>query len=186
MIVGERVFEYKRVWQVTPEALAEVTERLAEAARLALGPISAVAGIARGGLAPARRMAAALEVPLTEVSASHNLTDALYAPATGEVAFDMADVLTLLRSGALAGTILVVDDICGTGATLRALLDAIASMAPGASVGTITLCRNVGAEVEPDLWCWDVADWVVFPWEPQTDGHRPVPLPWPTELKARG
>src|SRR5699024_1395911 len=115
-----------------------------------------VIGIAHGGTTPAHHIAGLLGLQAHIVRASHNATDAPYSPATGTVTCDLSS----WQSGWLAGTVLVVDDICGTGATFTTVLDALRSWAtPTARFLTCSLCRNHGAPTPPDLYCWDVADW---------------------------
>jgi len=64
-------------------------------------------------------------------------------------------------------TYLVVDDICGSGKTLATLKEAILTAGKATQVHTVTLCKNAGSDVDPDLWAWTVNDWVWFPWEPR-------------------
>lgn len=164
---AQRVFAHRRILQVTPEGYLTGVRLLAETARLRHGPITAVIGVASGGLAPAQSLGALLTVPVYRIDARHNSTDALYTQATGHVTHDVRRLASALAGRRLAGRILLVDDICGTGATFHALRPALDSyLASCATVHTVALCRNAGAVHEPDLWLWTVDDWVRFPWEP--------------------
>ena len=155
-----RAFNRHFAWQMTGPQAAAAAAVLAGAAATG-GPVDAVIAIARGGTQPARDIAAALGAPVRTVRASHNPTDAMYAEATGRVWCDAAG------AGPLRGRVLVVDDICGTGATLAAVTSALARVAaPGAALVTATLCRNAGSPCRPDLTVWDdLREWVIFPWE---------------------
>jgi uncharacterized protein len=182
-VFEQRVFEHRRLWQLTPTAYQAGTKILAEAALTRLGEIGTVIGIANGGRAPAYAIAAMAGAPVVAVSARHNADDATFTQATGRVRCDPALFHPLVNR---PGPFLVVDDICGTGATLAAVTDTLASIAaPEAAICTATLCRNRGATPgTPDLHVWDVADWVAFPWEPVPATAHPTPLPAPTEVHS--
>lgn len=184
---AERVFERHRLWQLHNSVMLQACDLLATASgqlttSAGMDKVSSVIGIAHGGTTPAHRIAARLDVRTHIVRASHNATDAPYSPATGTVTCDL-DSWQLDR---LTGTVLVVDDICGTGATFTAVLDALRPWAePHTRFLTCALCRNRGASTPPDLYCWDVADWVVFPWEDVPAGHSTTPLPFPKQVITR-
>ncbi|MGH3807313.1 MAG: phosphoribosyltransferase [Pseudonocardiaceae bacterium] len=162
-----RVFAHRRILQVTPDGYLAAIRVLAKSAHLRHGPITAVIGIANGGLAPAQALGALLTAPVYRVDAQHNPTDALYTQANGHVTYDLLRLASTLAGRRLAGRILLVDDICGTGATFHALRPALDDhLTSGATIYTVTLCCNAGAVHEPDLWLWTVDDWVRFPWEP--------------------
>ena len=161
-----RVFVRQRILQVTPQGYLAGVRLLAEAAQLRHGVVTAVIGVANGGLAPAQALAALLAVPVYRVDARHNPTGALYTQASGHVTCDARRLASALAGRRLAGRILLVDDICGTGATFHALVPAVADyLTSDATIHTAVLCRNAGAVYEPDLWLWTVDDWVRFPWE---------------------
>lgn len=175
-----RVFDHARLWVASEAGVSEASSLLGSAASADFGPIREVIGIADGGRTPATVIAADLDVPIRIVQARHNPTDAPYTQATGEVTCDTASVPV----SSLHGHVLLVDDICGTGATLRAVTSALAT--PGLRLISCVLCLNAGARMTPDLWVWEVRDWVAFPWEtvPDTPLTR-VDLPIPTEVHAR-
>src|SRR5262249_18918399 len=85
------------------------------------------------------------------------------------------DPLTRTLNGhQLRGRVLIVDDICGSGATLHRLRHGLDPwLSPSAEVLTAVLCLNTGASILPDYSVWTVSDWVVFPWEQPPAARRP-------------
>lgn len=164
-----RAFNRAFAWQMTAPQAAAAASALARAAAGG-GPVDAVIAIARGGTQPAQAIAAALGAPVRTVQARHNATDAMYSEATGRVWCDAAE------AGPVRGRVLVVDDICGTGATLAAVASALTQVAaPRTALVTATLCRNAGSPARPDLTVWDdLEEWVIFPWETSPPGGLPV------------
>lgn len=162
-----RTFSHRRILQLTPQEYLAAVRLLAKAAQRRHGPVSAVIGIANGGLPPSQALGQLLDVPVYRIDARHNPTDAPYTQATGHVTHNTRRLTSALAGRKLAGRILLVDDICGTGATFHTLGPAVDRyLASGATVHTVALCRNIGAAHDPDLWIWTVDDWVRFPWEP--------------------
>ncbi len=174
-----RVFEHQRIWRVTPEALSDACLLLFAAISRDHPKVNHVIGIANGGVAPARILAGRLGAKPRTVQAQHNADDGLYRQATGKVTVDVDAFRRSIGRSKLHGAILVVDDICGSGATLHKVRNVLTPvLAPDAHVITATLCLNTGAETGPDYSVWTVSDWVSFPWEkrpaqPTTD----IPIP---------
>ncbi|MET9393840.1 MULTISPECIES: phosphoribosyltransferase family protein [unclassified Streptomyces] len=162
----QRVFEHKRIWNLDQEAFQTAAALIA-----AHEPRpDAVIGIARGGVPLARELATHFGVEAIEITARHNTTDDLYLEATGRVQLPTttADALGRLASGQ---RLLVADDICGTGATFKAVLPFLTErLAPG-QLRSAVLCRSRAADFTPDTWVWDTLDWVLFPWNEPTDQH---------------
>ncbi|MET8981648.1 phosphoribosyltransferase family protein [Streptomyces sp. NPDC004539] len=175
----QRIFRHHHPYVLNRPVYEAAVDLLASAVARS-GPVTAVIGIAGGGTEPAERIAARLGSPGCRVTARHNISDDLYAQATGTVEVAVPGDFP----EALGGRLLLVDDICGTGATFTAVTAALtARLAPDTQVETLALCRNVGSPLRPDRWAWDVDDWVVFPWE--TPPEVPVrPLLPPERIKT--
>ncbi|MDQ3933051.1 MAG: phosphoribosyltransferase domain-containing protein [Actinomycetota bacterium] len=158
-------------WPVFEDAAAELARRLAESE-----PETIVA-VARGGLPLGERLASSLDLPLVAVTARGNQTDAIESPPAAAIALDARPLEACREFSRIA----VCDDIAGSGATLRALRNAIARHSGHSSkVVTATLCRNEGADPSPDISLWAVTDWVLFPWEGRSeswDAAEPLALP---------
>lgn len=163
---ASRRFHHERLLVMAPDAYEHAIGLLAAAAEARFAPISAVIGIANGGTAPASGISNVLDVANYHLNARHNPTDAIYTEATGHVTYDLSPLASALHGRRLGGTVLLVDDICGSGATFTAVLPALRPhLQPETIVRTVALCRNAGTAVDPDLWMWTVDDWVCFPWE---------------------
>jgi hypoxanthine phosphoribosyltransferase len=149
------------------ETLAGIAQRVAESAR-AEGIPDVVVGVARNGLVPAVMICHALGVrDLRSVHVTRTVADGAEAGKTPEPVCRNAASL-----GDLAGAeVLVVDDIAGSGATLRDVAALVRACGP-AGVRTAACVVNranwldhrdprqvvtyVGATVDR---------WVIFPWE---------------------
>ncbi|MFF2226987.1 phosphoribosyltransferase [Streptomyces globisporus] len=169
---GARVFQGKRVWAMSQDAFLAAAALIA-AHEKRFAP-DLVIGLARGGVPLARETARILRIPGAEIRAQHNVSDLVGIQATGEVEVDEA---ALRAAAASARRVLIVDDICGSGATLTAVTHLLTDS--GVEARTAVLCRNDGARFPVlDTWVWPVADWVSFPWEaPPPPGSTPLPRP---------
>jgi hypoxanthine phosphoribosyltransferase len=183
--IQQRIFTHARVLRITLDAYDQAVRLLGDAVS-SLGPIHAVIGIANGGVAPARGISVLLGVINYQITARHNPTNAIYTQATGQVTVDLPALATTLQGQQLSGRVLLVDDICGTGATFTAALTALQPhLHSDAEVTTVSLCRNAGASLDPDLWVWTVDDWVLFPWEPRPPSTAAIEdLPAPQRVNT--
>lgn len=181
-----RTFRHQRILRMQLDAYERAIEVLADAVRQRNWPITATIGIANGGLAPARGISELLHIPSYHVNAKHNPTDATYTEATGTVTYDLSPLTTRPATRSLGGAVLVVDDICGTGATFATLLPELAvHLGPDVALRTVALCRNAGSTIAPDLWIWTVDDWVWFPWEPTLAAETTIEdLPIPSRVRT--
>ncbi|GAA4466443.1 phosphoribosyltransferase [Phytohabitans houttuyneae] len=165
--IASRRFRHERLLVMTLPAYEHAVRLLAAAAEARFAPVSAVVAIANGGLVPAGGISGVLDVPNYRLTAQHNPTDAIYTEATGHVTCDLSPLAAALGGQQLGGTVLLVDDICGSGATFTAVQSALhPHLQLETVVRTVALCRNAGTSLDPDLWVWTVDDWVCFPWEP--------------------
>ncbi|WP_411145863.1 phosphoribosyltransferase [Streptomyces sp. x-80] len=168
---GARVFQGKRVWAMSQDAFLAAAALIAAHEKDTAPEL--VVGLARGGVPLAQETGRILGIPAVEIRARHNVSDLVGIQATGEVEVDEA---TLLTAVAGARRVLVVDDICGSGATLQAVAALLSDA--GVAARTAVLCRNDGADFPLDIWVWPVADWVGFPWEdPAPPDSTPLPHP---------
>jgi len=172
------VFQQERLWQLDADTVHLATVHLADRERVHDPQV--VVGIQRGGWQVAVAVAALLEVPAVPIPARHNDTDTVRLPATGRVRVDV----TSLPPASRRGRVLLVDDICGSGATLRTVSAVLSGLWKPRVLRTAVLCRNVGAGYTPDSWIWDVADWVCFSWEPHP-GNPTQPLALPVGVDRR-
>jgi hypoxanthine phosphoribosyltransferase len=170
-----RRFAHRRILRLTSEVYVSAVRLLATAVTNRLRPIEAVIGIGGGGLPPARRLGQLIDTAVYCIGARHNPSDAAYTQATGKVNVHTAALAVALGGRRLTGRVLLVDDICGSGATLkvvRRMLDG--HLTSTATVHPVVLCRNLAADAHLDLWLWTVDDWVSFPWEPLALDESPV------------
>ena len=174
----QRVFHGQRIWRLTQDGFDRATELLAAAVAPTVPEL--VIGIERGGRRPAEALGDLLDVPHILVTARHNLSDAQSSPATGDVRLDLSALAE--RDVKVGRRLLVVDDICGSGATLAAIGERLRARGE-TRMRSATLCRNVGAALHPTWWLWEVADWVTFPWEPLPAAET-TPLPTPTHVRS--
>ncbi|GIG02097.1 phosphoribosyltransferase [Catellatospora citrea] len=183
-MTSQRTFAHTRVLTLTDEVVDHAIGMLGSALVTRFGQPGAIIGIANGGLVPAEKLAAKLVTSRFWVAARHNATDDLYSQATGQVTTDVTTLSAALEGHRLPGPVVLVDDICGTGATFDALRPSLHPLvAPDARVLTVTLCLNEGSPIRPDLWAWTVGDWVRFPWEGHLPGGQPQePLPLPRRI----
>jgi hypothetical protein len=155
---AQRQFDHQRIWELSQPVFEQAAAMLAEA----VPPADIVVGIARGGVPLAELVAGRLGVPAVRLRARHNLSDDIYLPASGDVRI-AADEAAALAAAVTGRRVLVADDICGTGATLMAVMDRMPGLHP-AEVRSAVLCRSEAAAFTPGAWIWDTRDWVVFPW----------------------
>lgn len=162
-----RIFEAGHIWQVTDQQVDAASDELATRSSRRWS-VDGVIGVGRGGVRSARRIAARLALPVYTVHARANRTEAVRSAALASVEICEPELLELPA----LSTYLVVDDICGSGNTLAAVKEAILAADKATHVHTVTLCKNAGSAIDPDLWAWTVNDWVWFPWEPRPrEGH---------------
>lgn len=159
--ITRRVFDHQRLWRLDEPVFTRAAEMLAEHEASYWPEI--VIGIARGGLPLARAVGRRLGADVVEIFARHNISDSPYVQATGNVQLQsLTEPFVRVCTGR---RLLIADDICGSGATLRTVRALLTDRAAPASLRSVVLCRNEGSAETPDAWLWDTRDWVVFPWD---------------------
>lgn len=174
----QRQFDHERVWELSQPVFEQAAMLLAAAAP----PADVVVGIARGGVPLAQLVARRLGILAVFLRARHNLSDDIYLPASGDVQIG-ADQTGALAPAVTGRRVIVTDDICGTGATLTAVMDRMPGLHP-AEVRSVVLCRSEAAAFTPDAWIWDTRDWVIFPWNDPA-GQPTEMLRLPIEARHR-
>lgn len=133
---------------------AEITDFCVRRADLLRGHIDAVLGITRGGLIPAVILSQQLEVPLIPISYSSSEGKGEYKGYKNSLPF------------VEARRILVVDDICDSGHTMKEVYDHYVPR--NEKVMTLALYYKESSCYKPDYYQWYLTQdsgWVVFPWE---------------------
>lgn len=171
-----RIFDHKRVWILNQKLYEQAVELLINNVKPL--EIQAVIGIARGGSKLGRDLAEWLNLAYYEVGAKHNKSDDLYSKTKSTVKVDLKS----LRTVGNHETLLLVDDICGTGSTINEVVQNLKDVKEIKRLFTLTLCRNVGSAIEPNLYIWPVSDWVIFPWESSPPDGIAELLPQPKRV----
>ena len=154
----QRQFDHERIWELSQRVFEQAAVLLAEAAPLA----TSSSGSPAAGFSSRNSSPAASACQAVSLRARHNVSDDIYLPASGDVRI-AADEAAALAPAVTGRRVLVADDICGTGATLMAVMDRMPGLHP-AEVRSAVLCRSEAAAFTPDAWIWDTRDWVIFPW----------------------
>lgn len=123
-----------------------------------------VVGVARGGLVPATLISQYLDIPLIPLKWS------LRDHTTSDNIGSLTEIQTALSKGQ---RVLVVDDICDEGTTLKQIWDALEwpSIDLDAHARAAALVYNLGGKIfEPDFVGIEINKsekdvWVEFPWE---------------------
>ncbi|WP_373049495.1 phosphoribosyltransferase [Vulgatibacter sp.] len=133
--------------------MAETARTLARQVAKTWSP-ELVIGVAKGGVFAGEEVATTLGLDFYPVRVGKRSRDAgARAPAAA----------ASMPAQARGKRVLVVDDIAGSGATLRAAVEA-ATAAGASEVRTATLVIRAGG-FQPDFSCLETADLVVFPWD---------------------
>ena len=121
-----------------------------------------VIGITRGGLIPATYLSHYFEIPLLTLSLS--LRDNKSFVSDNQ----MQDMANLLYVG---HRVLIIDDICDSGATLKILKDKLDKTGFSNRIKTAVLVYNEGQDIfTPDYIGLSINKhsdprWIIFPWE---------------------
>ncbi|MCK5020172.1 MAG: hypothetical protein KAS32_24250 [Candidatus Peribacteraceae bacterium] len=121
--------------------------------------IDMILGISRGGLLPATIMSHLMAKPMIPVS---------YSSSKGKGDNYRFNRLPIVGVGVKRPTLLIMDDICDTGHTLKEITSHYKGI--GHKVHTMTLYHKIRDEqiFIPDRYVWELQEdspWVIFPWE---------------------
>lgn len=116
-----------------------------------------VVGIARAGVIPGAVVASILRCDFYSMKISRRSGD--------EVVRDEPKVLTAAPRQVSGRRVLIVDEICTTGATLRLALAAVRAFHP-AEVATATSFVRLGG-YKPDFYAVETDATIIFPWDRQ-------------------
>jgi uncharacterized protein len=114
-----------------------------------------VIGIAKAGVIPGAVVASILRCDFYSLKISRD--------AGGERVRDRPKILSAAPKEAAGRRVLVVDEICTSGETMRMALNAVRQVSP-AEVRTATSLIKVGG-YRPDYYALETASTVAFPWD---------------------
>ncbi|CAN5891490.1 phosphoribosyltransferase [soil metagenome] len=114
-----------------------------------------VVGIAKAGVIPGAVVASILRCDFYSLTISRD--------ASGERVRNRPKILSAAPKEAAGKRVLVVDEICTSGETMRMALNALRQVAP-AEVMTATSLIKVGG-YRPDFYALETAATVAFPWD---------------------
>lgn len=163
-----RILDQKAGWRLDNETY----QRAMRALRYGLASVSginAVIGIENGGKQLGLDLSSELEVPYHFIKARHNASSAPYSETLEAVSIIDHNI----SADILSGVVILVDDIVGTGKTMIEARAVIEDLHLPHSIVIVTLCRNEGSIITPDLFVWIVREWVTFPWE---DLHQSIEM----------
>ena len=122
-------------------------------------PVDLILGVSRGGLLPATIMSHLTAKPMIPVN---------YSSSKGKGNNYRINKLPIVGSEFLHPDLLIIDDICDTGHTMKEIANYYKSLAY--NVHTMVLYHKIRDEqiFNPDRYVWQLHEhdpWVIFPWE---------------------
>lgn len=125
----------------------------------------AIIGLSRGGLVPAVCLSNIMDIPLIPVQYSSKR-----GAGNDKNHANVVPIMSDITGKQSQHTLLIVDDICDTGYTLKEVCGEL--RAQGHEVVTATIHYKSGAVITPDVYIEHLdpdSPWIVYPWEkPQT------------------
>ncbi|HEY8467985.1 MAG TPA: phosphoribosyltransferase family protein [Longimicrobiales bacterium] len=150
------------VLELTWEVFGELCRALAvKVAKSGYVP-DLVVGIAKAGVIPGAVIASILDCDFSSMKISRH--------AGGDRVRAQPRLLSAAPREAVGRRVLIVDEICTTGETLRLALTAIRNLKP-ADVKTATSFVKVGG-YKPDFFAIETDALVIFPWDRQIVGEE--------------
>ena len=131
--------------------------------------IEAVVGLSRGGLVPATMLANWLDVRKVYVHGYHSYDETTKTRNKHGVMYQ--DVVYDLMKSVAGHNILIVDDLCDKGVTMKGLVNRLYKKfhENAVNIRTAALFCKEGSAFVPDYIARPCADdnWLCFPWEPK-------------------
>lgn len=160
---------------VSWEEMEGLTLRIAHAL-LAQGKPDVLIGLQRGGVIPTVILSHLLATEMVVLPIRRTLSDAIYAAKQAPVAH-VSEQLQLLRGK----DVVLVDDIVGSGETLRAAHHIIAASVPSRIRSVVSIVNRAhwdeANQTNPQASIThigrEVHGWVVFPWETKPEERTP-------------
>ena len=120
-----------------------------------IGKVDNIVGLTRGGLMPAQELSHLMNIPMVAVQ---------YSSKKGEGDKTHNNELPSIKGK----SILLVDDICDSGHTLRELHDIYESKGYKVFSAVIYYKTQNDPVYKPDVWAVNISQnfgWIVYPWE---------------------
>lgn len=121
-----------------------------------IGKVDTIVGLTRGGLMPAQELSHLMNIPMVAVQYSSK-------EGAGDNK-NHANELPEIKGN----SILLVDDICDSGNTLRELHDIYESKGYKVFSAVIYYKTQKDPVYKPDVWAINISQnfgWIIFPWE---------------------
>jgi uncharacterized protein len=116
-----------------------------------------IIGIAKAGVIPGAVVASILRSEFHSIKISRD--------SGGERVHSRPKILTAAPREAYGKRVLIVDEICTSGETLRMASNAVRQVGPSEMKTATSLIKNGG--FRPDFWALETDQTVVFPWDRQ-------------------
>ena len=158
---------YKKIsWADVDECCQVITQKIKSDKRVE--DIEAIVGLSRGGLVPATILANWLNVRKVYVHGYHSYDETTKTRNKHGVMYQ--DVVYDLMKSVAGHNILIVDDLCDKGVTMKGLVKRMYKKfhEHAINIRTATLYCKEGSEFVPDYIASPCTDdtWLCFPWEP--------------------
>lgn len=163
---GSDLWRRRALYILTWDNFDAAIRSIASQVRAAGERIDCILGISRGGLVPAVALSNVLNIPeLHVIAVGRNVGTGQYLDKRPP------EILWHGNLDAVRGRrVLVVDDVAGTGETLRNVREQAVLAGAGNVLSTVIVRMEQGNSTA-DFFAVELDDWTVFPWE---DGEVPA------------
>lgn len=155
----QSLWNHRCIYQMSWTRYSALITAIANQVRAADLKPDIIIGIAKGGLVPCVTLSHILEIQqFGAIYIRHNQSSSPFPCRDG------AELFWSYVGRSRGLNVLIVDDIIGTGETLRLATEIIQSDGPK-SIITASLVVNRNGGQSPDFCGIEVDDWILFPWE---------------------